>query len=153
MTVRETKYHVPVGVTAKILDGAAVVQMTPPGPAKTFGQYGEMFAANIQQELRRQEHLRRVDVIFDGYFPGSLKSDTRAKRGSGARLSVRPNTPIASNWRQFLCVSENKEELFHLASKLEDSVTEGKVIVATRAENVVCGSMLNTDCLGPSNHE
>ena len=140
-------------VTAKILDGAAIVQMTPPESATTFGQYAQVFAENILKELK-SDTLRRIDVVFDRYFPDSLKSDTREKRGTGARIAVKATTPICKNWRQFLRVSENKEELFSLlAKKLEDSSATGKIIVVTSAEDIRCSSIINTEFLSPSNQE
>eukprot|EP00112_Aurelia_sp_Birch-Aquarium-sp1_P011752 Seg2473.2 transcript_id=Seg2473.2/GoldUCD/mRNA.D3Y31 product="hypothetical protein" protein_id=Seg2473.2/GoldUCD/D3Y31 len=140
-------------VTAKILDGAAIVQMMPPGSATTFGQYAQLFAECILKELR-SDTLRRIDVVFDRYFPNSLKSDTREKRGTGTRISVKASTPICNNWRQFLRVDEKKEELFSLLAKqLEDSNVAGKIIVATSAEDVRCSSILNTESLSPSNQE
>eukprot|EP00112_Aurelia_sp_Birch-Aquarium-sp1_P020427 Seg5269.1 transcript_id=Seg5269.1/GoldUCD/mRNA.D3Y31 product="hypothetical protein" protein_id=Seg5269.1/GoldUCD/D3Y31 len=133
-------------VTAKFLDGAAIVQMVPPASATTFGQYAQLFAECILKELR-SDTLRR-------YFPNSLKSDTREKRGTGTRISVKASTPICNNWRQFLRVDENKEELFSLLAKqLEDSNVAGKIIVATSAEDVRCSSILNTESLSPSNQE
>ena len=98
-------------VTAKILDGAAITQMTPPGSTTTFGQYVQVFAESILKEFK-SDTLRRIDVVFDRYFKDSLKSDSREKRGIGTRIAVKATTPICNNWRQFLLVNENKEELF-----------------------------------------
>ena len=142
-------------VTAKIIDGAALVQMLPPGPAKTFGQYAHNFAEYIGKRMK-SEGLSRIDVVFDRYFPDSLKGDTREKRGnaSGTRISVKESTPICKNWGNFLRVSGNKEELFSLIAKqLESSQVQGNVIVATSGEDVKCSSSLNIESLCPSNHE
>ncbi len=139
--------------TVKILDGAAIVQMMPPGCAKTFGQYSSLFVESVKKEFR-SESMRRIDVVFDRYFPDSLKSDTREKRGCGTRISVKANTPICNNWRQFLRVSENKEELFALlAEQLKDSSVAGKVIVATSAEDIKCNSPINSESIRPCNQE
>ena len=127
--------------------------MTLPGSAKTFGSYAQIFAESILKELR-SDTLRRIDVVFDRYFQDTLKSDTLEKKGSGIRISVKATTPICSNWRQFLRVNENKEELFSLLTKqLGDSSVTGKLIVATSAEDIKCSSILNTETLFPSNHE
>ena len=61
--------------------------------------------------------FERIDIVFDRYFKQSLKSQTREKLGSGVRVSVKASTPISKNWRQFLRVDENKEELFYLLAK------------------------------------
>eukprot|EP00112_Aurelia_sp_Birch-Aquarium-sp1_P024417 Seg771.8 transcript_id=Seg771.8/GoldUCD/mRNA.D3Y31 product="hypothetical protein" protein_id=Seg771.8/GoldUCD/D3Y31 len=123
--------------------------MMPRGSATTFGQYAQLFAECILKELR-SDTLRRIDVVFDRYFPNGLKSDTCEKRGTDTSISVKASTPICNNWRQFLCVDENKEELFSLLAKqLEDSNVAGKIIVATLAEDVRCSSILNTESLSP----
>ena len=140
-------------VTAKVVDGAALVQMTPPGDEKTFGDYAKSFAAKIMRELRGIT-LERIDIVFDRYFKDSLKSQTREKRGSGVRLSVRASTPISKNWRQFLRVDENKEELFCLLAKqLEMNGVSGKTIVATLSENVIFNGSIDEESLMPCNHE
>ena len=140
-------------VTAKVVDGAALVQMTPPGDAKTFGDYAKSFAAKVIKELRGIT-LERIDVVFDRYFKDSLKSQTREKRGSGVRLSVKASTPISKNWRQFLRVDENKEELFCLLAKqLEMNGVPGKTVVATLSESVIFNGTINEGSLIPCNHE
>ena len=129
------------------------MQMTPPGDEKTFGDYAKSFAAKIMRELRGIT-LERIDIVFDRYFKDSLKSQTREKRGSGVRLSVRASTPISKNWRQFLRVDENKEELFCLLAKqLEMNGVSGKTIVATLSENVIFNGSIDEESLMPCNHE
>ena len=51
------------------------------------------------------------------YKPNSLKTDTREKRGSGARRRVEPTVKIPSNWKSFLRVDDNKTELFGLLAQ------------------------------------
>ena len=105
-------------VDAKVLDGAAIVQMLIPKVAKTFQDYADnVFIPYI---LRQLETVSRIDVVWDLYLPGSLKAATREKRGSGLRRRVSPKAAIPGNWKGFLRVDENKEELFQLlATKLE----------------------------------
>ena len=95
----DTKLECPT-VTAKIFDGAALVQMLPPGSAKTFGQYAQTFAEFIAKDSK-SENLNRVDVVFDRYFPESLKTDTREKRGHGTRISVKETIPICKTGDNF----------------------------------------------------
>ena len=140
-------------VTAKVIDGAVLVQMSPPKDIQTFGEYSREFAQSIVKEIERSQ-LIRVDVVFDRYFPESLKSETRESRGSGSRVMVTATTPICKNWRMFLRVDENKDELFHfLASDLQKCHGTKKLVIATADDRVLCNKQLNTEHLAPSNHE
>ena len=59
----EAKLESPrVGTT--IIDGAAVVLMTPAGYGTTFGQYAQLFAESILIELR-SDTLHHIDVVLD----------------------------------------------------------------------------------------
>jgi hypothetical protein len=68
---------------AVIVDGAAMVNMLRPGVAKTFGEYASQVLVPYLRKLVAKSH--RQDVIFDLYFPHSLKANARTKRGSGSR--------------------------------------------------------------------
>ncbi|CAB4025239.1 hypothetical protein ROHU_037104 [Paramuricea clavata] len=121
---------------------------------KCFGTDLTSFKSTIDCQRFEKGNLNRVDVVFDRYFPESLKTDTREKRGHGTRISVKETTPICKNWRQFLRASGNKKELFSLLAKqLELSGDREKVIVATSGEGVKCSSPMETESLCPSNHE
>ena len=98
-------------VTAKIVDGAALVQMTPPQDVKTFGDYAKTFSEKVRKELKDAD-LTRIDIVFDRYFKQSLKLQTKEKRGSGVHISFKPSTPIVKNCSKFLRVDENKEVFF-----------------------------------------
>ena len=142
-------------MTATVIDGAALVQMTLPGDVKTFREYcSKLFVPKILQELRA-DGRRRVDVLFDRYLQTSLKTETREKRGGGIRVSVRESTPICKNWRQFLRVDKNKEELFTmLAVELGNQNANENTIIATALENAICNDIsVNLASLAPSNHE
>jgi len=86
----------------------------------------------------------------------SLKSATRAKRGSGKRLRVVGNTIIPRNWQEFLRVNDNETELFHfLAEGLVGGLgyNEKKTLV-TYDDHVQCVSeQLDVDSIDPCNHE
>ena len=59
-------------VTCVILDGAAIVQMLTPGTAKTFGEYAnEVFIPFV---LSQYTSATPLDLVWDRYLPGSLKS-------------------------------------------------------------------------------
>ena len=96
-------------VQVVIFDGAAVVNMLRPGAAKTFSEYAkEVFFPYIIS----QEHVHRVDVVWDEYVAESLKAGTRSKRGKGVRRRVEPSSAIPKNWSEFLRIDDNKTELF-----------------------------------------
>ena len=66
--------------------------------------------AKIEDEFSKFD---RVDIVFDQYFDFSIKSITRGNRGaeqSGTRYCVLDNTPLPTNWDDFLKNSENKKE-------------------------------------------
>lgn len=99
-------------VDAVILDGAVIVQMLEPRTARTFDEYSTtVFAPYV---LKHLETAKRVDLVWDVYQDDSLKKSLREKRGAGQRRKVVDSTRIPRDWKGFLRVDENKEELFKL---------------------------------------
>lgn len=97
---------------AVILDGAVIVQMLQPRTARTFQEYfSTVFAPYILKQL---ETAKRVDLVWDVYQDNSLKRSLREKRGSGQRRKVLASTRIPTDWKGFLRVDGNKDELFKL---------------------------------------
>ena len=83
-------------VTAKMIDGAATVNMLRPGTSRNFQEYANnVFIPYILREL---SSTLRVDVVWDRYFDDSLKNGTRSKRGPGERTRVSPSTKIPPGW-------------------------------------------------------
>ena len=78
-------------VDAKIVDGSVVVNMLQPKASSTFGDY----AADVVLPylIKLLQPSSRLDVVWDRYIEGSLKSSTREKRGSGSRIIVKSTTP------------------------------------------------------------
>ena len=75
----------------------------------------------------------RTDIVFDAYISGSLKAETRSKRGMGARRRVTASGKIPPIWQSFLRDSRNKTVLFdYLAEKPVE--LEGNMVVATLEE-------------------
>lgn len=72
-------------VIAKIVDGAVLVQMTPPRDVKTFGYYAKTLSEKVRKGSNDAD-LTRINIVFDRYFKQSLKSQTREKRRSGVRI-------------------------------------------------------------------
>ncbi|KAG1696942.1 hypothetical protein GQR58_006141 [Nymphon striatum] len=108
--------------------------------------------ATASHEKLYRKH--RIDIVFNRYFEDGLESDTREKRSSGTRISVKPSTPIYKIWQQFLRVSENREALVHLlARQLGKCSVPAKVIVATASQNIESSSSINKESLCPSNQE
>ena len=99
-------------VDAVILDGAVIVQMLEPKTSRTFDEYFSIvFAPYVLKQL---ENAKRVDLVWDVYLDDSLKKSLREKRGAGQRRKVMGSTRIPSDWKGFLRVDGNKEELFKL---------------------------------------
>ena len=97
-----------------------------------------------------------VQVQKSQYQKDSLKSATRAKRGSGERRKVLPSTRIPSNWRSFLHVADNKMELFYLLAQQSAAFPkeEGKELYSTCGERVLTSAnRSNLTPLEPCNHE
>ena len=126
-------------VDAILLDGAAIVNMLKPGPAKTFQQYSKViFLPYLQSQLTKAE---RVDILWDEYIPDSLNAMTRQKRGKGTIRRVQPNTQIPGNWEAFLRISENKMELFKFLAEQSVSIQyEGKQVISTAGKLVLLNS-------------
>ncbi len=79
-----------VSMSVKIIDGAAMAQMLKPTHAKTFGDYSTEFLKAILRQM--SDNLQHVDIVFDRYIQGSLKSETRESRGSGVCILVNEAT-------------------------------------------------------------
>jgi hypothetical protein len=120
-----------------ILDGAALVNIVQPGPSTTFGEYAQRFLDYVS---KISESFKRVDVVWDSYFPDSLKWATRHERGRGVRRKVLAGTPVPKQWQLFLRDEKNKEELFMLlAATLMNTRSNGdQIIVTTYNKEVKC---------------
>ncbi|KAK3910021.1 Microtubule-associated protein VP7 [Frankliniella fusca] len=81
-------------VDAKILDGAAMVNMVRPEVSVTFDDYvHKQFFKFLENESKT---VKRVDIVWDRYYKDSLKGMTREKRGEGCRLKVSLTTKAVS---------------------------------------------------------
>jgi len=140
-------------VSSIVLDGSSVIHMLSPGVTKTFSEYcNNVFKPYIDSLLRS---VSRIDIVFDRYFDSSLKSEARDSRGCGQWILVKPETIIPKNFKSFLAVGENKEQLFHLLSNfITQFDTEGKVVVSTFDEMVKCNNLsVNVDDISPCSAE
>ena len=141
-------------VTNVVLDGAAIIQMLKPGAAKTFEEYArQVFLPYISGQLR---HVTRLDLVWDSYVVDSLKATAREKRGKGVRRRVVGSAPIPGNWRNFLRVDLNKQELFSFLSKalIQSFDEDNKELVVTDGELVLCvPPQQDIHSLAPCSHE
>ena len=86
--------------------------MLEPKTSSTFEEYfSTVFATYVLKQL---ENSKRVDLVWDVYRDDSLKKSLREKRGAGQRRKVMGSKRIPSDWKGFLRVDGNKEELFKL---------------------------------------
>ncbi|PFX16227.1 Hemicentin-2 [Stylophora pistillata] len=96
-------------VDAVIIDGAVIVQMLRPKTVRTFDEYfSTVFAPYI---LR---HLEAAKRVWDVYQDDSLKRSLPEKSGSGKLCKVMAPTKILADWKGYLRVNHNKDELFKL---------------------------------------
>ena len=86
--------------------------MFEPKTSRTFDKYFSIvFTPYVLKQL---ENTKRVDFVWDVYLDDSLKKSLREKQGAGQRRKVMGSTRIPSDWKGFLRVDGNKEELFRL---------------------------------------
>ena len=140
-------------VDVKIFDGAVLVQMLHPKTASTFKDYIQTVFLPYAQS--QSQSTQRIDFVWDTHKPGSLKADTREKRGSGARRRVAPTVKIPSNWNSFLRVEKNKKELFILLAQEKGSIdVVDKEVYSTDDNRVVSNTARERlEGLQPCNHE
>ena len=145
------------GVTARIIDGAAIVNMRKPKLVRTF-TFGEYADNNLIPFLKSQlVDVERLDVVWDRYLPNSLKQQARMVRGEGSRRRVLDNTIIPTNWSGFLHNNANKKELFcFLSDKITKINVHNKEIYTTHLDKVLSANIAHNelkDEIEPCNHE
>ena len=78
-----------------VLDGAAVINMLPPGKCKTFKGYAEAVFLPCLINYRTQ-NVKRIDLVWDRYLvKNSLKQGTR-------KLEVREPADVCATMLPFL---------------------------------------------------
>lgn len=92
--VAEFQSDAPAAISV-VLDGAVIVKMLKPGTAKTFEEYAQkVFIPYIKEKLHG---VSRLDLVWNNYKDGSLKTATREKRGKGVQRRVASTTAITGN--------------------------------------------------------
>ena len=98
-------------VQVSIIDGAAIVNMLQPGVTKKFTDYAkQVFMPYIVSQL---QHVSRLDVVWDKYFPHSLKADTRSKRAREFVDVLSPKMPFLDTGRSFFVVMPTRWSCSH----------------------------------------
>ena len=134
-------------VQVSIIDGAAIVNMLRPGAAKKFSDYAmQVFTPYIMSQLQQ---VNRLDVVWDQYFPESLKAETRSKRGKGIRRRVEPQNAIPGNWQEFLRINDNKVELFSFLATCVAGLDTCKQIISTHHDEILSTQPRDTSGLAP----
>ena len=131
--------------------------MVTPSNNQTFQDYcKENFAPRIEA-FRKAYSSTRVDMTFDKYEKKSLKAATREKRGKGVRRKVEPQSIAPSNWKAFLRIDENKNELFRYISKeiIRNHHISSPVEIVCAYDDVAESTEIFADLslLTPTNHE
>ena len=86
------------------------MNMLKPGSAKTFQDYAkDVFLPYVKSQV---DKAQRVDVVWDDYRPGTLKQQTREKRGKGVRRRMAPQNAVPQNWGGFLRLDDKNIFLF-----------------------------------------
>ena len=80
---------------AYVIGGPVFVHEYKPTVSNTYGQYCKQELTQKVKDIARD--VDRVDLVFDVYRTPSIKRETRESRGSGIRVSVRSETPLAKN--------------------------------------------------------
>ncbi|CAB3993808.1 Hypothetical predicted protein [Paramuricea clavata] len=106
--------------TCVLIDGHALVQaLGKPQTCRTFDDYARVFFRAVTAHI--DEHVRRVDVVFDTYVKQSIKSATRAKRGIKKRpvrkIINRGDLSLPQVWANFVALSDNKADLARFLSE------------------------------------
>jgi len=109
-----------------------------------------IFLPYLQSILNK---VQRIDVVFDVYYPDSVKTLTREKRGIGSRAKVTAGSKVPSNWHEFLRVDDNKRELFHFLADTDVDIA-GKTVIMTREDGIKSsGLQVDLTSIEPCNHE
>ena len=135
-----------------VLDYALCVQMLKPQFCKNSMEYTEkIFLPYIKQLI---ENVQKLDLVWDEYIPNNLKASTRQKRGTGARRRVLPSM-VPRNWQEFFRLDDTKKELFlFLSEQVMKMAIEGKQIIVTKGEEVLCfPPETRRNELSPCSHE
>ena len=81
--------------------------------ARTFGELASRYFTIVIAYLS-SDTCTSVHLVFDQYWPTSIKSGERTRRGSSDAFKVRttgPNTPVPKQWVKYIQNPQNKINL------------------------------------------
>ena len=107
------------------------------GPQLTFCEYvDKIFIPYLTKQL---EQTTQIDIVWDTYLQDSVKESTREKRGKGICRKVTSHAKLPGKWKDFLCDSNNKSELFaFLTSKISQFIfPSNKAVYVTSGQSVI----------------
>lgn len=152
-TLTVPQSQMPKDVQVIIIDGAAVVNMVKPGNERTFSGYAAgSFIPYIRAQLC---HVNRLDIVWDEYLENSLKATTRCKCGSGVRQCIAADNKLPGNWKEFLRVDQNKQDLFNYLAECVTSIDVKKQVISTYGRQVLSTIPIPVNSIGrlaPCNH-
>ena len=99
----------------------ALIQMHKSSGARTFEELASRYLAIVIAYLS-SDTCTSVHLVFDQYWPTSIKSRERTRRASSDAIEVRitsPNTPLSKQWVKYIQNPQNKINLCdYLSSSL-----------------------------------
>ena len=132
----------PRNVNVVVIDGAAVVNMVTPGTERTFsGHVAGSFSSGW---------------ILSGMSTQRIVSKPQADRGSGVRQRVAADNKLPRNWKEFLRVDQNKQELFKYLAECVTSIDVEKQVISTYGKQVLSIIPIPCNTIGrlvPCSHE
>ena len=96
-----------------IVYGMALIQMHKSSGARTFGELASWYLAIVIAYLS-SDTCTSVHLVFDQYWPNSIKSRERTRKGSSDAIEVSitsPNTPLSKQWVKHIQNQQNKINL------------------------------------------
>ena len=129
--------HKATNTTAAVVDISLIIKGLNTAHCETFNDFAMALYSKVSNEFKE---YKRVDLIFDRYFRGSLKETLREERGVGSRILFEDCTALPPKFHSdFLKNSENKDELGkYLAKKfLELHSNTQQILVATYEQSIL----------------
>ena len=143
-------------VPAVVLEGSVLVNLAKPKKNQSFKDYAtDAFYPQMGKQMNEYS-AQRVDIVFDTYKDQILKASTLVKRGKGIRRKVLDKSVAPTNWRSFLCLEQNKTELFrYLSTTIIQHGDRGDVIMICAYDDtrISDSNELDLSNLTPCNHE
>ena len=133
-------------VDSKISDGGALVNMLRPVNHRTFDDYAQIV---VMTYIKNQLHpVKTADIVWDQYFPESLKEKTRNDHCTGVHRKVKPNGYLQNDWPAFLWCNET-ELLEFLSKNLIKDIDMDKCLVVMFDDAALTNQPIDVTDLAP----